>query len=194
MKGLLILASLSILPFAGDDKLASFVGLETAAQAQQVGEKQTKKFPELKSTVGRFAVTAPAPLKLETSPIATELGKLTLNQFVGGKGDTAYIVAYTDYPLRHVQNTPSDTLLENAVSGVVQELRGTITSEMNLAIDGNPGKEFSMNLTSNGQALTYRQRVFLVNNRLYQLVAVTPRRNANNSEINSFMKSFRLLK
>ncbi len=193
MKKFLIVASLSALSAlpSGCAGLLTLIP-QSDKKPQAIERAEPQKSPEIKSTAGRFAVVAPTTLKEEAKPISTEVGNLTLNQLMGIKGDTAYIVAYTDYPAQHIQSVPADTLLEGAVSGVIQGLRGNLTSKTNTSLDGNPGKEFSMTVKYNGQDVTYRERAFLVKNRLYQLIATTPQ-SVNNPEIDSFMNSFRLL-
>jgi hypothetical protein len=149
---------------------------------------------EFKSALGRFSVMTPAELKETTQTVETPGGNLKLHIFVGQEGRTGYFVSYNDHPPELVKRASPENMLDGARDGAVGNIQGNLASESKITLEGYPGREIVIDGTAeDGRGLTIRGRLFLVKNRLYQVMAVTPRGQANTKEIDDFLQSFKLL-
>jgi hypothetical protein len=79
-------------------------------------------------------------------------------------------------------------------AGVGADLRAKVLDARPTSLDGYPGRQYALELPESKMpgGGTYRARAYLVNQRLYQVVAVTPRANASPTDAEKFFRSFRL--
>jgi len=144
---------------------------------------------------GRFSVIVPAAMRGTVKSIETPLaGKVDLHLFLAQQGDTYYIVAYCDYPQEYIQKVDYDKLLDGARNGAVTDANGRIINETRIKMEGNPGREIVIEGTAeNGQRMTWKARLILVRNRLYQIMAAAPKGRENIVEMNDYLKSFKII-
>ena len=121
--------------------------------------------------------------------VASDVGTLKMHQFMMDYGEYAFLLTYTDYPTKLTDSKTSKQILEDVVGGSVAE--GKLERKIDLTIDSFPGKEY----TARKEDFLLKGRVFLVKQRLYQLIAVYPpgRATALSSDVEEFLRSFRLL-
>ena len=121
--------------------------------------------------------------------VASDVGTLKMHQFMMDYGEHAFLLTYTDYPATLTDSKTPERILEDVVSGSVSD--GELVRKIELTIDGHPGKEYTARKTD----FTLKGRVFLVNQRLYQLISVYPPNKADelSSDVEEFLRSFRLL-
>jgi hypothetical protein len=149
---------------------------------------------EFKSEAGRFSVMAAVELQETTQAVETQGGKMDLHIFMGQEGRTGYFVSYNDHPQELVQQAGPEKMLDGARDGAVGNINGNLASEIRISLEGHPGRELVIDGTGeDGRGLTIRGRLFMAKNRLYQVMAVTPRAQANTKEIDDFLQSFKLL-
>ena len=151
---------------------------------------------EFKSAAGRFSVMSPLVLKETTQSIdTTTAGKITFYVFWGKQGDRECAVSYGDYPESIIQKISPQVILDGARNGMVSNINGKLISETKIALEGNPGRELLIDvLAGKGQEMTLKTRIFLVKNRLFQIMWLAPKGRASIIEMDAFLQSLKLLK
>jgi len=102
-------------------------------------------------------------------------------------------VGYSDYPEEMVKESDPEKILDGSRDGAVRNANGKLVLENKISLDGNPGRELVIDAKGKGgQDATMKARVFLVKNRLYQVMVVAPKGQVSGAEIDDFLKSFKL--
>lgn len=123
--------------------------------------------------------------------VDTEVGNIVMSSFMYEASPTeVYMVAISDYPAQYVDQSSSADLLEGGKNGALESLgiNGT-TSLEEISIKGHPGLRFDAN---NG---TYwvSYSMYIVENRLYQIAALTEGDKLSAKAKDEFHGSFKLL-
>jgi hypothetical protein len=104
--------------------------------------------------------------------------------------DSAYSVRYNDYPESVFQKKDANKILDDMRSAFVS--KGTLLNEDILSLDKYPGRDLRIK-TSDGKYIMH-DRIYLVKNRAYQIMAVTEKEGGFSGEdLNKFLDSFKLL-
>jgi WD40 repeat protein len=133
-------------------------------------DEDTSTWKEFVSAEGRFRVLLPGEPERKTQQIPTPMGACTLYAFVweNKRRDFALLVSYNDYP-PVVNGAPPDQVLDGVRDGVVMGTPGArLNGEQRITLHGYPGREVRVDIPGKG---TLRNRMYLVQNRLYQLSA-----------------------
>ncbi len=142
---------------------------------------------------GKFTVLMPGQPQQRKQTQQTRLGNLEINTFaVEQPGLSAHLVTYTDFPVEFIRTADPNKLLDNGRDEVVRRVQGRLLSESQVSLNGAPGRE--LKLKAPGELIIH-SRIYLVEQRLYQLIVVTPESKATNlsGSIRGFFQSFRLL-
>lgn len=137
------------------------------------------------SRTGRFSIMMPAEPTLQEQPVDTAAGKLMNYVFLSQKGSAAFAISYADYPQN---DADPQGVLDRVRDGAVTGIKGTLVSGKNITHKGYPGREFQ----ASTQGALYTSRIFLVKDRLYQMVVVAPATQLSAAETNRFLTSFDL--
>lgn len=140
---------------------------------------------------GTFSVLLPGKPRFEKSTVASEAGPLALHNYTVGAngGATAYIVSFTDYPAAVIAKADPQKMLAGARDGQLKNLQATATSDKVIALDGSPGRDVQF---KNAKGFTGRCKMFLVKNRLYQVLALTTNGTGTSADFAKFVDSFKL--
>lgn len=152
-------------------------------------------YHQFKSEAGGFSVQT--PVALQQSSFVEKTGLLDYI-FYGGGNNGGYSVIYFDYPEEYRQRASKQVLdeaIEHAQARLKRrEVETKVVSEKPLSLDGHPGREVVVNMTTaHGPQARVKWHFFLVNNRLYMLSAGGSQGGMTNSEIDKFLDSFQLL-
>ncbi len=148
---------------------------------------------EFKSDSGKFSVQVPKPLAESVQTTDTQSGKMQQHVFTADVGKTTYLVAYVDYPSESVKGDPQN-VINLAIMDAVTNVTGQLVSTKDITVQGNPGKEiFLESFAQDGQAVHTKGRFFMVGNRLYQVMGLANRGEADFTAIDSFLNSFKIL-
>ena len=163
------------------------------ALAQDRGNSRLRDYT---TSDGRFKVRMPRGADTDTKDLATGPGGIqsvpvtTVRATGPDKG--VYAVAYADYP-ESFRAVPAKTLLD----GVRDGLKGTdgkvaLDEETTLraGTETVTGRAFRIEAGSN----VVRARVFLVENRLYQVMVTGKKSAVDGATADEFLKSFELLR
>jgi hypothetical protein len=139
---------------------------------------------------GFFSIKFPGEPTVESQNVPTEVGDIEMVTFMYEKSATeVYMVAYSDYPSALIEMSDPAELLQGAKDGALGTYGATISEESEVEMDGNPGMMFKAN--SDSYYVTYE--IYLVDNRLYQIVILKDGSYPSEDDYNTFIKSFTLL-
>jgi hypothetical protein len=137
---------------------------------------------------GGFQISVSSTPKEETQSLKIGFATIPLKTFSGDLGgDGIYAVAYADFPRGAAAQAGADKVLDGCITGVAS--RGTLLSSKKISLGFYPGREADVEIL--GGKATLRVRVYLVNDRLYQVMAGTPKGQINSLTVSSFLDSFK---
>ncbi|WP_342376648.1 hypothetical protein NVS55_35605 [Myxococcus stipitatus] len=79
-----------------------------------------------------------------------------------------YSISTADYPEKIVASRPPEAFLNEGRDGLANQLKGTVSNEQAITLDGYPGKSYSVS-SQNGEL---RARNYLVGPRLYTMIVL----------------------
>jgi hypothetical protein len=148
---------------------------------------------EFSSESGGFVVSTPNALEENVESVDTAVGAIDIHTFTATHDRTVYVVAYSDYPAEIISQSDPQQVLNGSRDGAVQNVGGTLVSETAIDLEGNPGKALVINTTSDaGNMATVNAHLYLVENRLYQILVVVPQGAEKSAEVDTFLNSFSL--
>jgi hypothetical protein len=169
---------------------ASLISSTFLAPAPQAAAVEPKEFA---NEAGGFAVKSPYTFKETSQSVDTPAGKIEVHIFAAEQKSQSLMVMYSDYPAKMVQGADIEKIYDGGRDGAVNNVKGQLVSESKIWLYGSPGREIFLKTKANGQDAMVRDRIYLVGNRLYQVMAVTLAGKERSSEIETFLDSFRLL-
>lgn len=173
---------------------------------------------ELEVSEGGFAVLMRAAPHYVKQDIDTPAGKMTAHLYSSDRPNSYYAVGYVDYPIALVAGSQPEQLFANVRDTWVRRIQGKlVATDDSPKLGGKyPGVEFSAEGTRTRDnrpdklaagkpvattpqerspdkpATTYLQaRLYLVDQRLYQVIAMGRKGEVPQGEMNRFLKSFR---
>jgi hypothetical protein len=154
---------------------------------------KTVTLEEFSSEAGKFSISTPAVMEETQQSVQTPVGPINIHTFTAESDNAAYVVAYSDYPPEIVAQTDPTMLLDSSRDGALNNLGGTLVSEEVIDLEGNPGRSLVIDTaTETGDKATINSRIYLVENRLYQVLVVTPEGKEGKVDSASFLESFDL--
>jgi len=143
------------------------------------------------SETGRFSAALPEDPIEDVQTLPTSAGDLEVHFFTLEKENAIYMVVYSDYPAEVVAQSSPTVMLDGARDGAVSNVQGTLLNEEEITINDYPGRALKVR-ASDGQA-TVHSRVYLVDNRLYQVMVVIPGSADLPTEAEDFLDSFKVM-
>lgn len=145
----------------------------------------TDRLQEFTSEEGRFRVRTPAPLIATDDALPTGVHLLRRVQRHG-----TLTVAWEDLVERADRN--ADDTLDLACNSAVERLKGKVAARSSITLHGShPGRELLVEWPN--QEGVVRLRVYLVDHRLYQVMASGERRWVESSPAQPFLASFEVI-
>jgi len=114
---------------------------------------------------GKFKIQFPGTPKTDSQNMTTDMGAVTLYQFMYETSNGVFMVSYVDYPADKLAQQDKKELLNKAKNGFVNALKLNISEERFMTYAKHPGVIF---LADDGTQFS-SMRDYLVENRLYQL-------------------------
>jgi len=141
--------------------------LVTAAGSSALAADDWKDFS---SPEGRFSVDFPGTPQQAKQPMQTKVGTLVARiAMLSSSNNLFYGVLYLDYPKATLEKYSADDLLEGSRESAVKRVKGgRLVGEEKISLAGNPGRQFIVEAPGDVRMTV---RVYLVNNRLYWLIA-----------------------
>ncbi len=167
----------------GSALLVALVPLALAAQ-------DTK--PELfVSKDGKFSIALPGKAAESKNKAKVGDGTVDLYVFKVTHKSSAFIVTYSDYPKDKI-GADKEKFVADRVEANVANLKGKVLSNEKLALGKgkHPGREARVELGEKKQL--YRARVYLVGERVYQVVVLGPDEFVKGKEVDDYFASFKV--
>ena len=151
------------------------------------------KMQSFNSPEGKFSIMGPPQFQKNSQSIPTKVGNIELVTYTSSdsKSGTAFIVGYSDYPAELVKLSNPQKLLESAKNGQVSKTKGKLVSEKQISIQGYPGIEVQI---ASEMGVTLYGRLYMIENRLYQILSAVPSSQKLDNEIAQYLESFQLTK
>jgi hypothetical protein len=145
-----------------------------------------------RNDTNRFTVGFPARPKESVQPQKTAVGEFDLYLFQVNDPETAtqYVVGCTEYTGVKLFN-PEDRF-DGARDGLLASGQYKLRSERKIELQGSPGREIDLELPD-GKGIQFRVHLYLVGQRMYQLMVFSKQDVAKNRDASLFFDSFRLL-
>jgi|SRR6266542_2741320 len=102
---------------------------------------------------------------------------------------TALNVTVARFPADALKGATDEDRLKRVRDGLARSFRGKITSDKEVKLDGNPGRDLGIEVV--GGTLS-RVRVYMVKDRLIQIMVLGPKTTVNSKEADQFLDSFKL--
>ena len=145
------------------------------------------------SKEGRFAIEFPAKPETSAATVKTVGGDVEVHRFAvtGKKNEISYLVQYNDIPADLLRDDGPDKILDLCRDSGVAGIHGKIASpEVKSSLEGNPGRALEVA----GSDFKVEYRIYLVKNRLYQLIVFWDGSKELADRAEPFLSSFKLLK
>ncbi len=161
---------------------------------------QSDKWKLFQSIEGGFKVEIPTGnMSQHERVIHTDIGEITYHTYFYQEEtkdfeNALYVVSYCDYP-EYTIHSDSTSLLTDLFNNTITSAKKSVIGELRYEEDINykdfPGKLFRIDYRE-GTA-TLKSKVFIVNNRFYNIQIATTRGKSLNAAADRFLDSFRLL-
>lgn len=150
------------------------------------------------SAAGRFSIQTPGPMQESQQQVQTEAGAVELYMFLYEKSASeAYIASYSDYDSGLTALADPEDILDGSRDGAVGNMGGILDSESRISIqdpagNAHPGRDLVISAVVEGRSVSARMRIFLVNNRLYQVMGLEESDTGVSPAIVAYLDSFKL--
>jgi hypothetical protein len=149
----------------------------------------------LRQPAAKFVIDFPGTPKEKKQSQLTAVGNIDINfyQLETNNGNMLYQIGWMDFPANIIASTPDkNVLLDGGVSGALSAVGGKKISENYMTLAGHPGRDVKLSVTSPVKG-EFIMRVYLVNNRVYQIIAGGTVGKISWNDVNRFVNSFKLL-
>ena len=149
----------------------------------------------VKPDEARATVRMPVEPVHRTRSFEADRGQpLIINMYLGTTPDKhkTFVFAYHDVFQKIRGKKHEKKVLDGAVEGAKGPYLGDLITDREIIKDGNRGRDFTIIINQNGSLIKIKQRVLLVEQRLYQLNVVCAQAEFDDIEANKFLDSLDL--
>lgn len=152
------------------------------------------EWQELAVSEGGFAVLMRGQANYARQQVETPAGKTYAHLYSSDRPDAFFAVGYSDYPLAHVMGTRPEEILSGVRDTWVKRVEGKLSVNSPAKLAGRyPGIEFAADGKVKGEETFLQGRLYLVDQRLYQVIALGRKGEVSQGVLNRFLSSFRLI-
>jgi hypothetical protein len=181
--------SLTVLVLCGGYTISETV---SANQAIKVAQSVWKLFSAPDSS---FRILMPGTPQTIKQAVNTKSGNLELTMFTVERQqeEVKYVVGYVDYSSEYIELLNRNNLVDKALDAgrdsVIKKAKGNLVSEQKITLGSYSGRE--INYSKPGEKIV-RQRIYLVDKRLYQVSVETTKKRQKflTKSIGGFLNSF----
>jgi len=166
-----------------------FVVLLVTVMAASARGDDLPEWKEFVAKEGQFKVSMPGTPRQKKLDTESDFGKGVLYMNVVEAGKTMYAANYCDFPAE-VKKATLKQVYDSSRDGAVANMDGKLSSEKDFKLGKHPGREIRIDVAE-GKRL-FRVRVYLVDQRLYQVVVFGTPEAATSKEADKFLDSFKL--
>lgn len=146
---------------------------------------------EFQSPEGRFTILAAGRPEKKTEALSTEKGFIELHSFPFEDDGFSYVVSYADYPAERVAKLGAASIFTQVQTNMAGKAKGRVEEVKELTVQNQPAR--SLSIQPQDQRYRMRCRLILAKHRLYQLVVVYPSHAPDKTNVDVFLKSFRMV-
>ncbi|MDB5349504.1 MAG: hypothetical protein JWN86_751 [Planctomycetota bacterium] len=154
------------------------------------------------SVAGNYKILMPGTPNEMDQDLPTQVGLIKMHTATALERDPFsstvfnYTVSYADYPAQLVRPETVQTMLDGSANGSIAFAKSKELSRKSIELDGHPGRELKFEAQGTGGAGTGvgRLRIYLVGDRLYQVLVIGSEAKATDEATKPFLDSFALLK
>ena len=152
------------------------------------GRSQAAEFKEFSPAGVGFKVQMPGTPKEKEVTAAGVQAKM----FIAEEKDGAYVISYADIPIPGNESPAQvQTRLDGARDGQLRNMGGKLVSESKIQLGGQyPGRNIYVDVP--GKQMYAHTQIFLVDKRLYQVLAIGTKSWVKSADAKKFFKSFAL--
>ena len=152
------------------------------------------EWSELAIDDGGFSVLMRPQPRYAKQPVETPAGRTIAHLYSSDRPDAFFAVGYSDYPLAAVVGTPPENIFVGVRDTWVRRVEGKLVTSSPLKLEGKyPGLEFTAEGRVKDAPAFLHARVYLVDQRLYQVVAMGRKGEISQGVVNRFLNSFRII-
>jgi hypothetical protein len=122
-------------------------------------------------------------------------GRMSAHLYSSDRPDAYYAVGYSDYPLAIIIGAQPEEIFAGVRDTWLRRTQGKLISsnqDLKLA-DQHPGMEFTAEGKSGDAGTFVQARLYLVDQRLFQVIAMGPKQAVPQGTINRYLNSFALI-
>jgi hypothetical protein len=138
-----------------------------------------------------FRVSFPCQSQIGGQTVDTKAGRVAITTYACGDDQTAYFVAINDYPPGIVKPEIVDSMYAGGINQAAKSANGSIRGITPYTLGGINGREALIDQLDVKRAI--RQRVFIVGDRLYQIMYLGPAGTEQGKTCTDFLDSFILI-
>lgn len=144
---------------------------------------------------GGFSVLMPGQPHIANQEFETPAGRMRAHLYSSDRPTSYYAVGYSDYPLAFAIGENPDRIFNGVRDTWVRRIGGRVIGPVRkLTLAGKyPGMEFNAEGNAKGAPAHLQARLFLVDQRLYQVIAMGLKNQVQQGEVNRFLNSFQLV-
>ena len=151
------------------------------------------KLKEFRSKSGNFSVKAPAQLAEQPQTVDRSSGKTEAHTYLAERDGILYVAAYSVFNDEILTQGNPEGFLNNARDSMLASINGKLVLETRKSLRDYPGRELVVNMKMvDGTDGVMKARIYLVENRLYQLMVIAGTQDAGAETITQFLDSFKL--
>lgn len=139
-----------------------------------------------------YYIVFPSKPKSEKIRVNSELGELVITSISAHKAYFNYSVSITELPLEPLDEQDLKGLMDATIQGAVDNSGGKITSDIIKEHVGIEFREFVISVQ--GGEYMVISRVFVVGNKLFQMLVTSPKDEFFDKSIRDFLNSFSIKK
>jgi hypothetical protein len=152
------------------------------------------EWQELTVHEGGFSILMRGQPQYVRQTLDTPAGKMEAHLYAAEGPNAYFAIGYSDYPLALVLGGSAQELFAGVRDTWVRRLEGRLVSQDDRISAGKyPGYAFSAVGRAKGADAILDARLYLVDQRLYQIVAITRRHEVAQGVVNRYLDSFRLI-
>jgi len=166
--------------------------IRTNVGEEKASIKKEKAIVPFVSKEGRFSILFPdKPIK-DVHTTSVEIGEIKLTQFLYSKDETnIWLVSYSDYPKKMIRLGNNSQLLKGIKHRILEEFRAQPSLEKEITLEEkHEGLSFSAHSEKNTLDILYK--IYLVENRVYQISMYSSVGKFPAQDSSDFMGSFKL--
>lgn len=138
-----------------------------------------------------FSANFPCQSQIGGQTLDIPTGKLVMTTFTCALDKAAFFVAINDYPDGMMKPEVLDNAYSGGINGLATSIKGTIRSVTTYTLGGTTGREGFVEVAS--ENTVYRARMFIVGNRLFQIMYLGPTGSEASETATKFLDSLVLL-